>query len=192
MGALAAGYTPAAVDPVTVSVIIDRPRSAVFIYLCDVANHAEFTDHFTAEFRLTREDSVGMGAGARYRVKRRLDRFSWADMTFVVVESPWRLVAAGRMGKYNRVRTLSVFELEPAAGDTTRVEWIFETEPKTLSDRILEAAGGRRFFRRRHTKALKRLRSILEEGLDRGRRATVAGGARLPASGFHFTPPTNL
>jgi uncharacterized protein YndB with AHSA1/START domain len=185
------GYTPALVDPVTVSVVIDRPRTEVFTYLCDVANHAEFTDHFTADFRLTREDSYGMGAGARYRVKRRLDRFAWADMTFVVVESPWRLVAAGRMGKYNRVRTLSVFELEPSSGETTRVEWIFSTEPKTLSDRILEAAGGRRFFKRRHTRALKRLRSILEEGLDRGRRVTVAGGARKPSSDFHFTSPSN-
>jgi uncharacterized protein YndB with AHSA1/START domain len=179
------------VDPVTVSVVIDRPRSQVFTYLCDVANHPEFTDHFASQFRLTREDSFGLGAGARYRLKRRLDRFAWADMTFVAVESPWRIVAAGRMGKYNRVRTLSVFELEPASGDTTRVEWIFETEPKTPSDRLLEAAGGRRFFKRRHTKALKRLRSILEEGLDRGRRVTVAGGARKPGSDFHFTSPTN-
>ncbi len=50
---------PAAVDPVTVSVKIGRPREEVFAYLSDIANHAEFSDHYLEQFRLTRIDSVG-------------------------------------------------------------------------------------------------------------------------------------
>jgi hypothetical protein len=34
------------VEPVTVSVVIDRPREEVFAYLVDIANHPEFTDHY--------------------------------------------------------------------------------------------------------------------------------------------------
>ena len=33
-------------DPVAVSIIVDKPREEVFEYLADIANHAEFTDHF--------------------------------------------------------------------------------------------------------------------------------------------------
>jgi uncharacterized protein YndB with AHSA1/START domain len=175
------------VDAVTTSVIIDRPREEVFAYLADVANHPEFMDHFTERWNLLREDSFGKGSGARFHIKRRLDRFSWADMSLVEVEPPWRIIAFGRMGKFNRIRTTSVWELDPSGASATEVEWSFSTQPATLPDRILETLGGRRFFQRRHAKALRRLRSILEEDRDRGRRATVAGGPRKPASGFHFS-----
>ena len=58
-------------DPVTVSVNIGRPREEVFAYLADIANHAEFSDHYVEQFRLTRLDSVGRGAGARFRLAPR-------------------------------------------------------------------------------------------------------------------------
>jgi len=176
------------VDPVTVATTIARPREEIFDYLADIANHSEFMDHFTERWHLTREDSYGVGAGARFHVKRRLNRFSWADVTFVEVDRPRRIVEVGRTGKFNRVRTLTVFELEPTSGGQTRVEVTMETEGKTPSDRILEAVGTRAFFKGRLGKALRRLRSILEEDRDRGKRVTVAaGGPRKPASGFHFT-----
>ena len=44
-------------DPLTVSVTIARPREEVFEYLADIANHAEFTDHFLKDWHLTREDT---------------------------------------------------------------------------------------------------------------------------------------
>ena len=67
---------PAAVDPVSVSVRIDRPREEVFAYLADVANHPEFSDHYLTHWRLLRIDSVGRGAGARFRIEVPLQRFS--------------------------------------------------------------------------------------------------------------------
>jgi hypothetical protein len=50
-----------------------------------------------------------------------------------------------------------------------------ETEPALLSDRLMEALGTRRWYRRKAGRAMRRLRSILEEGEERGRRATIAG-----------------
>ena len=44
-----------------------------------------------------------------------------------------------------------------------------------VTDRFMEAFGLRRWFKRGGGKALRRLQSILEEDLDRGKRATVAG-----------------
>jgi len=160
------------VDPVTVSVNVSKPRDEVFDYLADIANHPEFSDHYLTRWRLTREDSWGQGAGARYRLDRR-NRFSWGETTFVEVQPPHTIVGFGRGGKFNRVRTTTTWRLSPAAGGT-KVELTTETEPALLSDRLAEV-GLRGWYKRQSGKALRRLRDILEEDAPRGRRATVAG-----------------
>ena len=83
-------------DPITAHVTIDRPREEVFEYLADIANHPEFSDHYLKQWRLTRVESYGRGAGARFKIDAPLDRFGWGDMTFIEVERPHRIVAAGR------------------------------------------------------------------------------------------------
>ena len=65
-------------DPVTSTITIGRPREEVFDYLADIANHPEFSDHYLTDWHLTRVDSVGRGAGARFRYDKRRDRFGWA------------------------------------------------------------------------------------------------------------------
>ena len=170
-------------DPVTVSTVVSAPREVVFDYLQDIANHAEFTDHFLLDWHLTRIDSVGLGAGARFRVAVPGNRYSWADVTFSEVERPHRIVEQGRTGKNNRIRTVGVYELEPLAGGATRVTFTLQTAPATLADRLMEGLGARRWTLRKNRKALQRLRAIMEEGagqggptVRRGRRVTVAGG----------------
>jgi hypothetical protein len=71
---------------------------------------------------------------------------------------------------------LSSYTLTPGPGDTTKVEYSLETVPVMLSDKLMEAFGGRRWSRRQAAKSMRRLRMILEEGRGRGRRASVAGG----------------
>jgi uncharacterized protein YndB with AHSA1/START domain len=164
------------VDPVTVSTVISAPREQVFDYLQDIANHSEFTDHYLVDWHLTRVDSVGRGAGARFRVKAPLNRFSWADVTFAEVERPHRIVEVGRTGKNNRIRTLGVYELTPGVSGTTRLRFTLQTEPQMLSDRLLEALGARNWMRRKGDRAMRRLRAIIERGEQRGRRVTVAAG----------------
>ncbi len=163
-------------DPVTVSTTISKPREEVFDYLADIANHAEFSDHYLVDWHLLREDSVGTGAGARFRVKAPLNRFAWADMTITELDPPYRIVERGRGGKYNRIRMLGAYTLSPAASGTTRVEYTLETVPALLSDRLMEILGGRSWFRRKTARALRRLRTILEEDRDRGQRPSIAGG----------------
>jgi len=163
-------------NPVKLTVTIDRPREEVFDYLADIANHSEFMEPLFKDWRLTRVESYGPGAGVRFRSTARMDRFGWGDLNFVTVEPPRRIVAAGRGGKYNRIKSYAEWELEPAPGGGTRVEFMYETEPPLPTDRIIEAVSGRRrWFRRGARKSLKRLQRILEEGKARGQRATVAG-----------------
>jgi uncharacterized protein YndB with AHSA1/START domain len=170
------------VDPITVSIVISAPRDRVFDYLQDIANHPAFTDHYLVDWHLTRIDSVGKGAGARFHVKAPGNRFSWADVTFVEVERPHRIVEAGRTGKTNRVRTLGVYELAPAAAGSTRVRFTLETVPVTLSDRLIEALGTRAWLRRKNQRAMHRLREILERGEGSGDEADASVRAGLPAS----------
>jgi uncharacterized protein YndB with AHSA1/START domain len=164
------------VDPTTISVTVARRREDVFEYLADIANHAEFTDHFLVDWHLLREDTYGEGAGARFRIKIPLNRFDWADVSFIEVEAPYRIVERGRTGKYNRIRTLGEYRLTPLGSELTKVEFTFESAPGNLADRIMESFGARSWLRRKNRKALRRLRAILEEDRLRGKRPTLAGG----------------
>ena len=161
-------------DPITTTITIARSREDVFEYLADIANHAEFTDHFLKDWHLTREQSYGRGAGARYRVDMPLNRFPWADATIVEFDPPYRLVESGRGGKYNRIVITSEYRLFEGAGDTTRVELTSETEPALITDKFLESLGARGWLKRKNARAMRRLQAILEEGEARGRRATLA------------------
>jgi uncharacterized protein YndB with AHSA1/START domain len=163
-------------DPITVSVAIARPREEVFEYLGDMANHPEFTDHYLVDWHLTRLDSYGKGAGARFRIKAPGNRFGWADSTFIEFEPPYRIVESGSGGKFNRIGIWGEFRVTPLATGVTRVEFTNETEPATLADRLMESFGARTWLKRKNRKAMRRLRAILEEGEQRGQRATVAPG----------------
>jgi uncharacterized protein YndB with AHSA1/START domain len=163
-----------AVDPFTVTTTISAPRELVFEYLADIANHAEFTDHYLVDWHLTRVDPYGSGAGARFRIKAPLNRFSWADVTIAECQPPFRIVEHGRGGKFNRIRMLGTYTLSPGPGLTTKVQYTLETVPAQISDRLMDMLGGRAWSRRQAAKAMRRLRSILEEDRDRGRRTSVA------------------
>ena len=78
----------------------------------------------------------------------------------------------GRGGKYNRIRILGVYTLQPASGGATKVEYTLETEPAMLSDKLVENLGGRSWTKRKAAKSMRRLRSILEDGSARGIRAS--------------------
>ena len=161
-------------DRFTVETTIGLPREEVFEYLTDVANHAEFWDHYWVDWRLLREDSYGVGAGARFRIKAPFNRFGWGDMALVEMTPPFRIVTRGRGGKFNRIRMLGVYTLSVGPSNTSNVEYSFETEPALPTDRLMEAFGGAFWTRRQVRRAIRRMRLVLEEGRDRGRRPSVA------------------
>ena len=77
---------------------------------------------------------------------------------------------------------LGTYTLSPGPSGTTKVEYTLETVTRLLSDQLLEAIGGRGWTKRQATKAMRRLRTILEEGRDRGRRTD--GRRRLRCGGW--------
>ena len=67
---------------------------------------------------------------------------------FVEMEPPRLIVMAGRSGKYNRIKTLWVFELADAGDGTTEVRATIETRPPLPTDKVMEAVWESRPTRR--------------------------------------------
>jgi len=162
--------------PVSAEVEIDVPRERAFEAIADLSLRPAFTDHFLSDFRLTRIDSTGAGAGARFRIAVRPRRV-WADTTIAEVDAPHRLVEHGRGGRANRIPSTTLWELTEGPGALTRVRVSYWTEPANPVDRGLELLSGASIpYERRWRQALRRLRERLEAGELEGDCVAVAGG----------------
>jgi len=163
--------------PVSAEVEIDVPRERAFEFIRDLANRPSFTDHFVSGFHLTRIESEGVGAGARFRFEVPLRRV-WADTTIVEVDPPHRIVEQGRGGRGNRTPSTTLWELTEGPGSLTRARVSHWTEPRPLDrvPEILTMASPR--YERGWREAMRRLRDLLEAEAVVEDRVTVAGGNR--------------
>ena len=161
--------------PVSAEIEIDAPREQVFAAIADLARRPSFTDHFLTGFHLTRLESRGVGAGARFRVSSPL-RSVWADTAIVELEESHKLVEHGRGGRGNRIPSTVVWELTAGPGGLTRLQVSHWTEPGPL-DRVLElAAANSAWEQRGWREALRRLRDQLESEQGPAASLAVAGG----------------
>lgn len=161
--------------PVRANITIDRPVDEVFDYLLDIAARPEFAPGLFLDFRLTRVESRGVGAGARYRLHRRL-RDRYAGTTIVRAVPGEQIVEQGSTGRAGRVPLTIEFLFEELSGGSTRVEAVIETQPGNPVDKLREF-GLRRNVKSRLAGAMRRLRGILEHSPSArpGERPTVAG-----------------
>jgi uncharacterized protein YndB with AHSA1/START domain len=165
------------VGPLSAEIEIDAPRERVFAFLANLARRPSFTDHFLTDFHLTRIESAGVGAGARFRAQAPL-RSVWMDTCITSLEPPFRIVEAGRGGRANRIPNHTVWELKEASGGLTAVRVSHWTEPRPL-DRGLELlSAGSVWQARGWREALRRLRDELESDEPLPERIAVAGGNR--------------
>jgi uncharacterized protein YndB with AHSA1/START domain len=162
--------------PVSAEIEIDAPRERVFETIADLARRPSFTDHFLTDFHLTRIESSGVGAGARFRVASPL-RSVWMDTTIVELEEPHRIVERGRGGRGNRIPSTTVWELTEGSGSLTGVRVSRWTEPSNPLDRALEVLAANSIWEQRGWReALRRLRDQLESAESPPALVTVAGG----------------
>ncbi|HMJ73762.1 MAG TPA: SRPBCC family protein [Solirubrobacterales bacterium] len=162
--------------PVSAEIEIDVPRERIFETIADLARRPSFTDHFLSDFHLTRIESSGIGAGARFCVTSPL-RKVWMDTVLVELERPHKLIERGRGGRGNRIPTTTVWELTEGTGSLTRVRVSHWTEPSNPLDRALEVfAANSSSAQRGWRTALRRLRDQLENGETAPPPVVVAGG----------------
>jgi hypothetical protein len=148
--------------PISAETEIDVPRERVFATLADLARRPSFTDHFLSGFHLTRIESAGVGAGARFRVEAPL-RKVWMDTTIAELDEPFQIVERGRGGRANRIPTRTVWELTGGPGSLTRVRFSHWTEPGPV-DRGLELLSAGSVWRPRRRRRRLRLREPREGG----------------------------
>jgi uncharacterized protein YndB with AHSA1/START domain len=164
--------------PVSAEIEIDVPRRRAFEAIADLSLRPAFTDHFLTDFHLTRIESTGAGAGARFRIAVRPRRI-WMDTTIAESDEPHRLVEHGRGGRLNRIPSTTLWELTEGPGALTKVRVSYWTEPSNPIDRALELLSGASIpYERRWREALRRLREQLESGELDSHRLALAGGNR--------------
>jgi uncharacterized protein YndB with AHSA1/START domain len=162
--------------PVSAEIEIDVPRERAFETIADLARRPSFTDHFLSGFHLTRIDSRGIGAGARFGVAQPL-RSVWMDTVIVDLREPHEIIERGRGGRGNRIPTTTVWELVEGSGSLTRVRVSHWSEPSNLLDKALERMSGASFWQQRGwNEALRRLRDQLESDAPPSGGVVVAGG----------------
>lgn len=159
--------------PVSVSATVDAPRERVFDFLGDLSMRPSFTDHFASDFRLARERASGLGAGLRFKADAPRG-IEWMDTTITEVERPHLIVEQGHGGRSNRIALKAVWELTEGPGSITNVTLTFITDPA--------ARRGGRWWRRRWSRALRRLGTAIESGQAAPEPVAVAGADRLPAA----------
>jgi uncharacterized protein YndB with AHSA1/START domain len=163
------------VGPISLTVSIDAPRERVFDFICDLGTRESWIDHFATGYRLMRIEAQGQGAGARFRADAPAG-VTYMETVIAEAQRPYRLVEHGRGGRLDRIPIRTVWELEE--GPTTTLTLTFWTSPPSAFDRVREI-GRTRWWRRRWSKALRRLQEIIESG-ESVSRTEVAGGDRLP------------
>jgi uncharacterized protein YndB with AHSA1/START domain len=141
--------------PITVSVVVDRPREEVFAHLDVLANHEAFTDHFMHDFSYS-GPAAGVGAKSRFRTRPN----DWMDLEVLESQAPVRTVerTVGAGGK--RV-TRGTYTLTEEPDGRTRVEFELVYEQGPASERMA-APLVRSMLRRANERAMERLRDVLE------------------------------
>jgi uncharacterized protein YndB with AHSA1/START domain len=163
------------VGPLTVSTSIDAPRERIFDFICDLSTRPAWIDHFASDYRLERIDASGVGAAARFRVDGP-PGIQYMETVIAEVDPPHEIVEHGRGGRLDHISIRLVWELE--AGPTTTVNLTFWAKSSSILDRIREI-GRERWWRRRWSKALLRMRDLIESG-EPIEHVEVAGADRVP------------
>jgi uncharacterized protein YndB with AHSA1/START domain len=153
-------------QPVTVSVIVKRPREEVYAFLDVLGNHRPFTDHFLVDWTLSGPEA-GVGAKARVRGKAPGGASEWMDMEVVDAEAPSRIVEKAVSAGGKR-RTRGTYRLEDGPGGGTRIEFELAYEAAPTADRLLSPLV-RAWLRKANGRAMERLGALLDS--DRARAA---------------------
>jgi uncharacterized protein YndB with AHSA1/START domain len=164
------------VGPITIKTSIDAPRERVFDFICDLGTRPGWIDHFASDYRVQRIPASGRGASARFRVDAPAG-VRYMETVIAETDRPHRVVEHARGGRLDRVAMRLVWELE--AGPTTTVTLTFWTIPPSILERFREI-GRERWWRRRWSKALGRMRDLIESGATLAP-VEIAGGDRVPS-----------
>jgi len=161
--------------PLYAEIEIDAPREVIYEYLLDIATRPKIFGNSISEFRLLRLDTRGVGAGARFRFKR---RSAWVDTTIFAVDPPRRISERGATGRLNRNITGTEWEITEATNGVSVVRLTYWVDPHGFYRHFHRLTGGSRWYGRQLRHAVRRLRDMVEAERMESDDITVAGGNR--------------
>jgi hypothetical protein len=135
-------------EPIEADGLVPAGRDAVYAFLADLANHWDLADRWVEVVSLTPAHD-----GGRVTVRGPLGLRRTVDTRVDDVEPPGRIEGTARLG---RTRAVVRWELRPEPRGT-RVHLVATVLAAGPLDRLLLAAGGRAWLRRRFTVTLSRL-----------------------------------
>ena len=141
-------------DPIEADGLVPVGREAVYAFLADLANHWDLADRWVEVVSLTPAHD-----GGRVMVRGPLGLRRTVDTRVDEVEPPGRIEGTARLG---RTRAVVRWELRPESRGT-RVHLVARMLATGPIDRLLLAAGGRAWLRRRFTVTLSRLAQAVAE-----------------------------
>jgi hypothetical protein len=140
-------------ETITSTIDVDRPPTAVYELLDDLAAHQSFTDHYISRWELS-GPARGVGASAKVKVKG-----GRSEIT-VVESTPTRIVEHGRGGPAGRWATTGTYELAPNGESGTHITFRNTIDAPSGPERFI-AAKMLKTLQRDNDKALERLRERL-------------------------------
>jgi hypothetical protein len=171
------------VRPIESRIVISASRDEVYDFVADMSRRVAWMDNFLSDYRLTRVNPVGVGAGAACKIDAPLFP-PRAEYQIVEAERPRRLLERGRIGRWGRTTGFTEWEFSENRGSTELTVTIW-TVPGIRWDGIKESFGARPWLKRKINGSLRRLRKIFEEQSDRPlARAGVAGYEPLTAARY--------
>jgi carbon monoxide dehydrogenase subunit G len=139
--------------PVSVSIDVPQPRTAVYAFLDVMANHEPFTDHMLVDWSYS---GPPRGVGAKARVTSSFGALTdTVDIEVVAADAPATIVERNVSAKGARVAT-GTYELADLPAGGTRVQFTYRWEKAPLPDRVLSPLV-RGVLRRGNAKAMSRL-----------------------------------
>lgn len=145
-------------NPIEAHGLVPAGREAVFAFLADLANHWDLADRWVEVVSLTPGHE-----GGRVRVRGPLGLGRTVDTRVDEVQPPDRIEGRATLG---RTRAAVSWELTDDP-DGTRVRLAATVLAAGPLDRLLLAAGGRTWLRRRFATTLRRLaQTVIQPGLE--------------------------
>lgn len=162
--------------PVSAEAEIDAPREEIFEYLLDYLTRPVLFGDSASDFRMLQLEPRGVGAGARFKFRR---RSAWASLAITDAERPSRISERGSTGRGNLTPAGMEWEITETEAGPSKVKVYYWTEPSRAAAVPDRLTGGAGWYGRFLKRVLACLREEIEGGREEAAALSVAGGNRF-------------
>ena len=146
-------------QPVTVSIDVPQPRTAVYDHLDVMANHEAFTDHMLTNWRVS---GPATGIGSKANVTTKLGAISDEAEIEVFEIDPGRMIRERSVGAKGKRIAHGTYTLSDLPDGGTHIEFEFALQKVPAMERPLVPLM-RKMVRKGNERAMERLAALLAQ-----------------------------